>query len=99
MTPLPGRWPKLRRVILVVAGAVFVAVTVFRVPLATAFTFGVLTVCPFLMVGMHGGGQVEHSPTDGARAHVGGGIGSVIDRWRRRLGPAPSQRQHREVQS
>jgi hypothetical protein len=56
-------------VLLVLAGAVVVAVTLFRVPLATVFTLGVLLICPLLMVGMHGGGHgAEHTTGDEVRA-------------------------------
>ena len=67
MTPLEGRRPKLRTVLLALA-AVVVAVTLFRVPLATVFTLGVLLICPLLMIGMHGGGHgAEHSTADDVR--------------------------------
>ncbi|MFN8233176.1 MAG: DUF2933 domain-containing protein [Actinomycetota bacterium] len=41
-------------------GVVVVAITLFRLPLATIFTLGLLLVCPLLMMGMHGGGHGEH---------------------------------------
>jgi len=67
VTPLEGRRPKLRTVLLALA-AVVVAVTLFRVPLATVFTLGVLLICPLLMIGMHGGGHgAEHSTADDVR--------------------------------
>ena len=66
MTPLEGRRPKLRTVLLAAAGVVLVAVTL-RVPLATVFTLGVLLICPLLMVGMHGGGHGEHTTSDEVR--------------------------------
>lgn len=67
MTPLEGRRPKLR-IVLLALGAVVVAMTLFRVPLATVFTFGVLLICPLLMIGMHGGGHgAEHSTADDVR--------------------------------
>jgi hypothetical protein len=65
--------PKLRTVLLLVAGVVFVAVTFFRVPLATVFTLGVLLICPLLMVGMHGGGHdADHARGDVHGARVDG---------------------------
>lgn len=67
MTPLEGRRPKLR-IVLLALGAVVVAMTLFRVPLATVFTFGVLLICPLLMIGMHGGGHgAERSTADDVR--------------------------------
>jgi len=56
VTPLEGRRPKLRTVLLALGGVVLVA-ALFRVPLATVFTLGVLLICPLLMIGMHGGGH------------------------------------------
>ena len=67
MTPLEGRRPRLRTVLLAAAGVVVVAVTL-RVPLATVFTLGVLLICPLLMFGMHGGGHGEgHTTSDEVR--------------------------------
>ena len=79
MKPLEGKRPTIRAVLLVIAGMVIVAVTLFRVPLATVFALGVLLICPLLMVGIHGGrhadghttsGEVPTGPSD--RAGVGG---------------------------
>jgi hypothetical protein len=69
VTPLEGRRPKLRTVLLAGAGAVIVAVTLFRVPLATVFTLGVLLICPLLMAGMHGGRHgAGHNSADEVQA-------------------------------
>ena len=57
MDALEGKAPQLRTALLTLAGVIVVAVTLFRVPLATVFTLGVLLICPLLMVGMHGGGH------------------------------------------
>jgi hypothetical protein len=68
VTPLEGRRPKLRTVLLAGAGVIIVAVTL-RVPLATVFTLGLLLICPLLMVGMHGGGHgTGHTSADGVHA-------------------------------
>lgn len=68
MTPFEGRRPKLRTLLLALGGVIVVAVTLFRVPLATVFTLGVLLICPLLMIGMHGGGHgAEHSTADDVR--------------------------------
>jgi hypothetical protein len=68
VTPFEGRRPRLRTSLLVAAGVVVVAVTLFRVPLATVFTLGVLLVCPLLMVGMHGGGHGADHAADEVRS-------------------------------
>lgn len=69
MTPLEGRRPNLPTVLFALGGVVVVAVTLFRVPLATVFTLGVLLICPLLMVGMHGGGHGgAHTTADEVRA-------------------------------
>ena len=57
MKPLEGKRPKAQTVLFAMAAMVVVAVTLFRVPLATVFTLGVLLICPLLMVGMHRGGH------------------------------------------
>jgi hypothetical protein len=54
VSPLGEKRTGLRTVILGMAGVVLVAVTLFRVPLATIFTLGLVLICPLLMVGMHG---------------------------------------------
>jgi len=51
VTPLEGRRPKLRTVLLALA-AVVVAVTLFRVPLATVFTLGVLALAAYGTAGL-----------------------------------------------
>lgn len=65
---------KLRTRVLVATGLVVLAVTLFRVPLATVFTLGVLLICPLLMVGMHGGhggGHGDHAASaDDVRARA-----------------------------
>jgi hypothetical protein len=65
---------KLRTRVLVATGLVVLAVTLFRVPLATVFTLGVLLICPLLMVGMHGGhggGHGDHAASaDDVRANA-----------------------------
>ena len=64
---------KLRTRVLVATVLVVLAVTLFRVPLATVFTLGVLLICPLLMVGMHGGhggGHGDHAASaDDVRAY------------------------------
>ena len=70
MDRMEGRRTKLRTVVLVAVGLAVLAVMLFRVPLATVFSLGLLLICPLLMVGMHGrhhGGQASSS--DGGRAH------------------------------
>jgi sugar phosphate permease len=68
VNPFEGTRPRLRTVLLAVAAMTLVAVTLFRVPLATIFTLGVLLVCPLMMIGMHGGGHgADHSPADEAQ--------------------------------
>lgn len=57
MDRIDARRNRLAPVLVIVAGLVFLAVMLFRVPLATVFTVGLLLVCPMLMVGMHGGGH------------------------------------------
>ncbi|HEX6581783.1 MAG TPA: DUF2933 domain-containing protein [Actinomycetota bacterium] len=55
---------KLGSRVLVASVLVVIAVTLFRVPLATVFTLGVLLICPLLMMGMHGahgGGHGDHA--------------------------------------
>jgi Protein of unknown function (DUF2933) len=73
VNPFDGARPKLRTVLLALAGTVLVAVTLFRIPLATVFALGVLLICPLMMVGMHGGrhtadrsapDEVRIDPTD-----------------------------------
>ena len=64
MKPLQGKRPKVRSVLLPIAGMVIVAVTLSRVPLATVFALGVLLICPLLMVGMHGGHASGHATAD-----------------------------------
>ena len=106
MTPLEGRRPRLRTVLLAAAGVVVVAVTL-RVPLATVFTLGVLLICPLLMVGMHGGGhgdehttsdEVRTSPTD--RTDDGGSRVSALGSPPQELGIGRSANdERREVQS
>lgn len=66
---------KLRTRVLVATGLVVLAVTLFRVPLATVFTLGVLLICPLLMMGMHGGhggGHGDHAAAaDDVRPYPG----------------------------
>lgn len=61
-----GGGGRLRPVVMIGVAAL-VAVAVFRVPLATVFTFGVLLICPLMMFGMHG------SHADRGQAHEDGG--------------------------
>ena len=49
--------------LLVTAAAAVVAVALFRVPLATVFTVGVVLICPLMMFGMHGS-HGTHGPTE-----------------------------------
>ncbi len=49
------RQTKTRTVLVVVGGAALLALTVFKVPLATVLLVGVWLVCPVMMMGMHGG--------------------------------------------
>lgn len=70
MKPLEGRRPKARAVLLAMVGIVIVAVTLFRVPLATVFGLGVLLICPLLMVGMHGGGHTDGHNTSAESAEI-----------------------------
>jgi hypothetical protein len=56
--------------LVIVGGTAVLALMLFRVPLATVFTIGLLLVCPLLMVGMHTrshGGESAASPSE-ARA-------------------------------
>ena len=66
---------KLGSRVLVASVLVVIAVTLFRVPLATVFTLGVLLICPLLMMGMHrghGGGHGDHAASaDDVRAYPG----------------------------
>ena len=64
--------------ILVGAGALVLAVTLFRIPLATVFILGLVLLCPLLMVGMHGGG---HGHRGGEDVH-GDHSGNLEGRWR-----------------
>jgi Protein of unknown function (DUF2933) len=105
MTPLEGKRPKLR-IVLLALGAVVVAVTLFRVPLATVFTLGVLLICPLLMIGMHGGGHgAEHSTADEGPirqpepAMEGGASARRRASSAQDLGPGRGDNQRRDVQS
>src|SRR6266542_913892 len=51
----PPQQTKTRTVLVVVGGAALLALTVFKVPLATVLLVGVWLVCPLMMMGMHGG--------------------------------------------
>jgi len=107
VTPLEGRRPKLRTVLLALGGIVVVA-ALFRVPLATVFTLGVLLICPLLMIGMHGGGHgAEHSTSDEVQTNPANRTGDEGRRVRSALA-SPAQElgsgrgannQRREVQS
>ena len=75
------RRPTIPTLLLLGAGLSVVAVTVFRVPLVSIFSIGVLLICPVLMIGMHrghAGGQrgrasrPEHTSTDPAVEHGAG---------------------------
>ena len=108
MKPLEGKRPTVRTVLLVIAGMVIVAVTLFRVPLATVFALGVLLTCPLLMVGMHGGRHADGHPTSDEvptgpsdRASDGGmGVPSVVASRPQDLGIGRSAiDQGREVKS
>jgi hypothetical protein len=57
MDRIDAKRTRLAPVLVIVGGLVILAVMLFRVPLATVFTVGLLLVCPLLMVGMHGGGH------------------------------------------
>jgi Protein of unknown function (DUF2933) len=68
VNPFDGARPKLRTVLLALAGTVVVAVTLFRIPLATVFALGILLICPLMMVGMHGGRHTaDRSASDEVR--------------------------------
>jgi len=107
VTPLEGRRPKLRTALLAGAGVVVVAVTLFRVPLATVFALGVLLICPLLMVGMHGGSHgVGHTTADEDRSDPTDRAGDGGSRVRlgqpsppQDLGTGRSAKDQREVQS
>lgn len=73
MDRIDGRRTKLRTVLLIAAGLGVLAVMLFRVPLATVFSLGVLLICPLLMVGMHGGhhGGAHPATSDDVGAHSG----------------------------
>jgi hypothetical protein len=59
------RRAKNRYLLLIGAGVVLVAVTFFRVPLATVFLLGLVLMCPLMMFGMHGGhGGAHGTPGD-----------------------------------
>jgi hypothetical protein len=69
VNPFGSARPKLRAVLLALTGIVVVAVTLFRVPLATIFTLGVLLICPLIMVGIHGGVHgADRNPSDEVRS-------------------------------
>ena len=61
MDRIDAKRTRLAPVLVIVAGLVVLAVMLFRVPIATVFTLGLLLVCPLLMVGMHGGGHANHA--------------------------------------
>lgn len=54
---------KLKTGLIVGAGVVLVAVTVFKVPLASFLLLGVVLLCPLMMLGMHGAGH-RHGGTE-----------------------------------
>jgi len=93
--------------VLLALGAVVVAVTLFRVPLATVFTLGVLLICPLLMIGMHSGGHGgEHTMADEVRADPtnrdgdgGRSVPSALASPAQDLGTGRSAKDQREVQS
>lgn len=93
MSPLGEKRLGLRTLILVLAGVVLVAVTLFRVPLATVFTLGLVLICPLLMVGMHGG---DHGAgRTSAREAGGGAIDVEHDSGEvRHLGPTRTSLDH-----
>lgn len=75
-----NRRPTIPTFLLLGAGLIVVAVTAFRVPVASVLSVGVLLICQLLMIGMHrghaGGHRVhasgpEHSRTDPAVDHEG----------------------------
>ncbi len=74
MDRIDAKRTRLAPALVIVAGLVVLAVMLFRVPLATVFTVGLLLVCPLLMVGMHGGGHGGGHAThaDEIRADRGG---------------------------
>ncbi len=51
MDRIDAKRTRLAPVLVIVAGLVVLAVMLFRVPLATVFTVGLLLVCPLLMMG------------------------------------------------
>lgn len=61
MDRIDAKRTRLGPVLVILTGLVVLAVMLFRVPLATVFTLGLLLVCPLLMVGMHGGGHANHA--------------------------------------
>ena len=78
-TDRSGNRATIPTLLLLGAGLIVVAVTVFHVPLASVFSIGVLLICPLLMIGMHRGhgshradaSGPEHSRTDPALDHEG----------------------------
>lgn len=75
-----NRRPTIPTFLLLGAGLIVVAVTVFRVSVASVLSVGVLLICPLLMFGMHRGhagdhrghsSGPEHSRTDPAMDHEG----------------------------
>lgn len=60
-----GMQPKPSSLLLALAGGLLVAVTVFRVPLATVFALGLVLICPLLMVGMHHDDHAAGHRTEG----------------------------------
>jgi hypothetical protein len=76
VNPFGSTRPKLRTVLLALAGTAVVVLALSRVPLATIFTLGVLLICPLIMVGIHSGvhgsdrnlsDAVRTEPTDRTR--------------------------------
>lgn len=66
----------------IAAGLVALAVMLFRVPLATLFTLGLLLLAPLLMVGLHGGSHGSGHATHAADTHGGtGGRGRAPASW------------------
>ena len=59
----PHRWQANEApALLIVVGVALLAMTLFRAPLPTVFTLGVLLICPLLMLGIHGDHGKAHTP-------------------------------------
>jgi len=72
MDRMEGRRRNIPTLLLVGTAVIVIAVTLFRVPLASVLGLGVLLICPLLMVGMHGGhGGSHHGEEPDSADHRG----------------------------